>query len=146
MLLIAPIPAALTKESPHALRALLAAPSFAMIAAMGVGCISERIKKYRTLIILVVIAGYYFSFESYAIDFVTKYSSETALDWQYQYKQIFENQKNGVVTDEYGQPYIFALFYQKIQPSEFRNTVKYNPVDNWGFSTVNSFNGFEFKE
>jgi 4-amino-4-deoxy-L-arabinose transferase-like glycosyltransferase len=145
MLLIAPIPAAITKESPHALRALLAAPSFAMIAAMGVGFISEKIKKYGTLIILVAIAGYYLSFESYGFDFLTKYGVETAADWQYQYKQIFQAKKSGVVTDEYAQPYIFALYYLKYPPEKFRQEVQLNPVSEWGFSKVSSFNGFQFR-
>jgi len=143
-LLIAPIPAALTKESPHALRSLLLAPSFAMLSVFGVGFIAEKFKKYFALIITVVVMAYYFSFEGYAVDFVTKYQTFSATDWQYQYKEIFSKQKSGVVSDKYGQPYIFALFYQKYPPSMFRNTVKYNPVNDWGFSLVKSFGDFQF--
>ena len=144
-LLIAPIPAALTKESPHALRALLAAPSFAMISALGAMFLREHLKKFGMIILLVVIAAYYLSFESYMIDFLTKYGTETASDWQYEYKVIFANQKSGVVTDKYAQPYIFALYYLKYPPEKFREEVKLNPVNDWGFSKVASFNGFEFK-
>ena len=144
-LLIAPIPAALTKESPHALRALLAAPSFAMMSALGVGFLRENIKKYSTIVLLAVIAAYYVSLEPYIIDFITKYPVQTAADWQYQYKEIFANQKSGVVTDKYGQPYIFALYYLKYPPEKFREEVKLNPVNEWGFSKVASFNGFQFK-
>jgi 4-amino-4-deoxy-L-arabinose transferase-like glycosyltransferase len=145
LLVLAPIPASLTRESPHALRTILASPSFAMISALGVGFISEKFKKYATIIILVVIAAYYLSFEPYAVNFVTKYSAETASDWQYQYKEIFSKQKSGVVTDKYGQPYVFALYYFKYPPEKFREEVKYNPVDNWGFSKVASFDGLQFK-
>jgi 4-amino-4-deoxy-L-arabinose transferase-like glycosyltransferase len=146
LLLIAPIPAALTKESPHALRALLAAPAFAMISALGVYYLRENVKKLSMIVLVVIIAAYYLFFENYVVDFATKYSSETSSDWQYQYKEIFANQKSGVVTDKYGQPYIFALYYLKYHPSKFREDVKYNPVENWGFSTVKSFNGFEFTD
>lgn len=145
MVLLAPIPAALTRESPHALRSLLAAPAFAMISVMGIKYIRENLKKYSTLFVVVVLAFYYLSFEGYAYDFVLKYPTETAADWQYQYKQIFSNQKSGVVTDQYGQPYIFALFYQKYPPQKFRAEVKYNPVDRWGQSLVSSFNSYQFK-
>ena len=144
-LLIAPIPAALTKESPHALRALLAAPSYAMISALGVYFLRENIKKISSIILLIVIVAYCSSFELYITDFITKYSAETAADWQYQYKEIFANQKSGVVTDKYAQPYIFALYYLKYPPEKFREEVKLNPVNEWGFSKVASFNGFEFK-
>jgi 4-amino-4-deoxy-L-arabinose transferase-like glycosyltransferase len=144
LLLLAPIPAALTKESPHALRALLAAPSFAMISALGVEFLRENIKKFGIAIIFVVIAAYCLSFESYMADFLTKYNAESASDWQYEYKEIFANQKSGVVTDKYGQPYIFALYYLKYPPEKFRQEVKLNPVSDWGFSKVELFNGFRF--
>jgi 4-amino-4-deoxy-L-arabinose transferase-like glycosyltransferase len=144
-LLLAPIPAALTKESPHALRVLLAAPSFAMISALGVGFLKENFKKFSIAIIFVVIAAYLLSFESYMVDFLTKYGPETASDWQYEYKEIFINQKSGVVTDKYAQPYIFALYYLKYPPEKFREEVKLNPVSEWGFSKVASFDGFQFK-
>ncbi|MCX6704913.1 MAG: hypothetical protein NT162_01070 [Candidatus Woesebacteria bacterium] len=103
-----------------------------------------RAKKFSGIILFIVIAAYYLSFESYMVDFITKYSAETASDWQYPYKEIFVKQKSGIVTDKYAQPYIFALFYQKISPKEFRSTVKYNPVGDWGMSLVSSFNSFEF--
>ena len=143
-LLIAPIPASLTRESPHALRSLLAAPSYAMIAALGVMFLREHFKKIGVAILFVVIAAYYLSFELYMVDFITKYSAETAAGWQYQYKEIFANQKSGVVTDKYAQPYIFALYYLKYPPEKFRQEVKLNPVNDWGFSKVASFNGFKF--
>ena len=144
-LLIAPIPAALTKESPHALRALLAAPSFAMISAFGVMFLRDNFKKFSMVILFITIVAYYSSYELYAIDFLTKYSAKTAPDWQYQYKEIFADQKSGVVTDEYGQPYIFALYYLKYPPERFRQEVKLNPVSEWGFSKAASFNSFEFE-
>jgi 4-amino-4-deoxy-L-arabinose transferase-like glycosyltransferase len=145
LILIAPIPAALTKESPHALRSLLAAPGYAMLAALGVDYLGRNIKKYSTVITIIAVVGYCLSFEMYGSDFFTKYSVETASDWQYQYKEIFSSQKSGVVTDKYAQPYIFALYYLKYPPQKFRDEVKLNPVDQWGFSKVASFNGFQFK-
>lgn len=145
LLLLAPIPAALTKESPHALRALLAAPSFAMISALGIVFLKENIKKFSTVIFLIVIACYYLSFELYMTDFITKYNIETSSDWQYEYKEIYKNQKSGEVTDKYGQPYIFALYYLKYPPEKFRQEVVLNSINNWGFSKVKSFNGFIFK-
>lgn len=143
-LLIAPIPASLTRESPHALRALLAAPSYAMIVALGVMFLREHFEKISGIILFVVIAAYYLSFKLYMVDFITKYSAETATDWQYQYKEIFTKQKSGEVTDKYAQPYIFALYYLKYPPEKFRQEAKLNPVSEWGFSKVASFNGYQF--
>jgi 4-amino-4-deoxy-L-arabinose transferase-like glycosyltransferase len=145
LLILAPIPASLTKESPHALRAILAAPSFAIISALGIGFLTENFKKFRIAIIFVVIAAYYLSFESYMVSFLTRYRTESAPSWQYEYKKIFAKQKSGVITDRYAQPYIFALYYLKYPPAKFREEVKLNPVNDWGFSKVASFNGFKFK-
>lgn len=146
MLVLSPIPAALTKESPHALRAILAAPSFAMISAFGVFFFIEKFKKYSKYVLPLVVAGYLISFGFYYSDFIRNYNNNTRDAWQYQYKEIFSKQTSGVVTDEFAQPYIFALFYQKYSPGKFRSEAEYNSPDKWGFSLVSSFNGFEFKK
>jgi hypothetical protein len=146
ILFLAPIPAALTKESPHALRAILSAPSYALIAAMGVFYFAEKCKKYSKLIFAIILAGYLMFFELYYSDFINSYNERTRDAWQHQYKKIFSEQTGGVVSDEYAQPYIFALFYQKYPPGKFREEVKYNPPNDWGFSLVSSFDGFEFKK
>jgi hypothetical protein len=138
LLVLAPIPAAITRESPHALRAVLMAPSFAIISGVGLA----SLRKY---ILCLVAAIYLVSFGFYYRDFITKYNSEALSDWQYEYKQIFSTTRSGVVTDKYAQPYIFALYYLKYPPEKFRQEVKYNPVDKWGFSKVASFDGFQFK-
>lgn len=145
ILALAPIPAALTKESPHALRAILSVPSYAMLTSFGIYLLVERTKKHLKYVLAVILAAYLFFFGLYFADFIKSYNNETKDAWQYQYKKIFTSQRSGVVTSEYAQPYIFSLFYQKVPPSEFRNTVKYNPPDKWGFSLVSSFNGFEFR-
>ncbi|KKS90835.1 MAG: hypothetical protein UV66_C0001G0192 [Candidatus Woesebacteria bacterium GW2011_GWA1_43_12] len=144
ILLLAPIPAALTKESPHALRALLAAPSFSIISAFGAFYLKDNFKKFGVIIFTTVVVAYYLSFELYIQDFITKYPTQSAGAWQYEYKQIFEKQRSGIVTDKYAQPYIFALYYLKYPPEKFRGEVKLNPVSNWGFSKVVSFDGFQF--
>lgn len=145
-LIFAPIPAAIAKESPHALRSILLAPTFAAISSIGLWGLANTFKKQGGFIVLSVLLIYFFSFEQYGQDFLLKYNSLTASDWQYEYKEIFSKTKDGVITDKYAQPYIFALFYLKYPPEEFRNSVKYNSPDKWGFSTVASFGNFIFKK
>lgn len=148
LLLIAPIPAAVTRESPHALRAILMAPMLATISAIGLSSF-KKYYLYTGVLVYLLFFGFYLK------DFYTKYNMETASDWQYEYKQSLQGLQpckenldgcgKVVISDRYGQPYIFALYYQKYSPEEFRSTVKYNPVDRWGFSTVSSFGEFEFR-
>lgn len=137
-LVLAPIPASIAKESPHALRAILMAFAFASISALG-------LVSMRRFVLPIAVVIYLFYFGLYFRDFVGNYNLKTSSDWQYEYKEIFVNTREGIVTDKYAQPYIFALYYLKYPPQEFRNTVKYNPMDKWGFSTVASFGNFQFK-
>lgn len=145
LLLLAPIPAAITKESPHALRAILAAPSFAILSAFGINFFAGLFKKNSEMIFVAMALFYILFFGEYFVKFIDDYQLDTSSSWQYEYKEIFANQKEGLVTDKYAQPYIFALFYEKYSPEKFRKEVTYNPPDRWGVSLVSSFNGYIFK-
>ena len=138
LLVIAPIPAAITKETPHALRSVLMPFAISAISALG-------LLSVRRAVLAIAVVVYIIFFGLYFRDFVTNYNSKTSSDWQHEYKEIYAKTKEGFVTDKYAQPYIFALYYLKYPPQEFRNTVKYNSPDKWGFSTVESFGPFIFK-
>lgn len=148
-LLLGPIPAAITKESPHALRSLSMVPFLSMISASGVIALGQIVKKENIIYVLSIIT-FIFLFINYVLNFINIYPNQSSQDWQYGYKEIFTNDYNFhkykriLVSDEYAQPYIFALFYQQINPSIFRNNVVRNNIDQWGFSTVASFNGFQY--
>jgi 4-amino-4-deoxy-L-arabinose transferase-like glycosyltransferase len=144
LLAISFIPAAITKESPHALRSILAAPAFAVISAMGIFYLSEIFIKYRKYLLAGIVFGYLVFFGFYFTKFIKSYNNLTSTNWQFPYKIMFTDQKGGVFTDKYAQPYIFALFYNKIDPEEFLKTKQLNPVSDWGFSTVKSFGNFKF--
>lgn len=150
-ILLGPLPAAITKESPHALRSLTQAPFFALISALGLNYAGEKLKWCRFLYGGVFLI-YLIFFLNYFNGFVSNYKIISAKDWQYGYKQLFLNYKNEfnkfdhvVVSDQYGQPYIFGLFYLKYDPERFKSEVKLNPPDKWGFSKVAGFNNFIFQ-
>lgn len=151
-MLVAPIPAAITKESPHALRSLLLIFGLSFIQGLGIVEVSKRIssKKYKNIFIGSVVFVYLVFFGSYYANFVNNYNSLTKSDWQYEYKEIFENKNEGCIEDKYGQPYIFALYYgvkegkEEARPQNFWNTRKLNSVSDWGFSTVESFGNYKF--
>lgn len=148
LILLSPIPAAITKESPHALRSLSIVPFISMISAMGVSMLrSYRIpSSYLNIGIVLLMLGF---FINYFISFLNIYPAQSSKEWQYGYKKIFMeaglNKKSTIlISDKDGQPYIFALFYLKYDPQKFRNEVVRNPVSDWGFSTVKNFGNFEF--
>jgi 4-amino-4-deoxy-L-arabinose transferase-like glycosyltransferase len=145
-LFIAPIPAAITKENPHALRSILMSPVLSTISAFGIYSLIKQNKLFLGL----VISAYLVFFGNYYLSFVNKYNDLSKSAWQHEYKEIFEKQKEGCVSDEFAQPYIFALFYgvddksKKVNPSEFIATRELNSVSDWGFSTVKSFGNYTF--
>lgn len=147
---IAPIPAAITFEVPHALRAFTMVPLLSIIMACGASEL-VRIAKTNLINILVVVVFLSF-FGAYYLRFITTYNFLSSADWQYPYHQIFTKKDvmfnaydRVIISDSYAQPYIFALYYLKYNPKLFLATVTYNPVDKFGFSTVKSFNRFIFE-
>lgn len=144
LLLLAPIPAAITKENPHALRAILMSPALSTISAIGIYYLTEIFEKQRSKLLTVIVVLYALSFESYMYKFGTEYNKLSSSAWQIEYKQIFEKQNSGCVSDQFAQPYIFALFYEAVDPNYFISTRVLNPVSDWGFSTVASFGSYTF--
>lgn len=150
--LIAPVPAALTKESPHALRSLSVVPAISMIAALGVNYLKRFLpQKYVLELIILVISSLFFAI--YFFNFLYVYPIQSVKDWQYDYKRIYMydnkrlmDSKKVIISDKYAQPYIFALFYLKYDPDKYRATVVRNPVDQWSFSQVAKFDKFIFRK
>ncbi len=147
------VPAALFKESPHALRSLTAVPFLVIITSIGVYCALQKFPKYKNIILPILVIWYLLSFENYFGEFITSYTAKSSRDWQYGYSQVFTKYVDEfgkynkiIVSDEYAQPYIFALYNLKIDPEVFRREVKLNSADNWGFSTVSGFGKFEFRK
>ncbi len=148
--LLGPIPAALTRESPHALRALSIVPYLSIISALGIDQLCRWIKRSGIVYITVIIIFLIF-FANYFLNFLNVYPSESAKDWQDEYKKIFTGHKDSldqykkvVISDKYAQPYIFALFYLKYDPQKFRQEVVRSNAGDWGFSAVKEFGKFEF--
>jgi hypothetical protein len=147
------IPASLTKEAPHALRSLSAVPFLAVFWGLGLYYLYFKSKSLGVLAVTICLVLSLVFFENYLTHFFTSFRSLSSQDWQYGYSDIFLNHKSEfdkykkiVVSDEYGQPYIFALYYLKYNPDRFLAEVKYNGVENWGFSKVSSFGKFEFRK
>ncbi|MBI2196449.1 glycosyltransferase family 39 protein [Candidatus Daviesbacteria bacterium] len=150
LLLLGPIPAAITKESPHALRSIAMVPFISIISAVGVVAFSKRIKKENYIFLMVCLVFLAF-FINYFWSFLNVYPTKSAEEWQSEYKKIYTdngNRFNGyqriLISDQYAQPYIFTLFYLKYNPESFRREVVRNSIDQWGFSTVKKFGKFEF--
>ena len=158
-LLISIIPAAITRDSPHALRSLMMIVPVIVISAIGLDSFVELFGKRRMFIklplIFVLLINLYFFWISYSGEYIKSYS----WSWQYGYKEAVDYIKeNGgeydkiFFTKKYGEPHEFLLFYMKYDPQKYRNDpnlVRYFRSD-WywvdGFDKYIFMNDWEVKE
>lgn len=154
-LLIAPIAASLTFQSPHALRAQNMAIPLVVISAMGASAVLDFILQKRNIVFrilaitafcAVIVWGFlrYQHMYWYHMDKEYPYSSQYGVKELVEYVSNNFNQKTVVVTDRYDQPYILFLFYTNYDPLKFQEGHQLTPKDGYGFSTVRSFDRYRF--
>lgn len=151
-LLLGLVPSATARETPHALRSLVTIPTWQII--IGIGAVETYffITKYlspRKCYMLYVIC-YMFSVFYFLHNYYVHYPKEFSADWQYGYKEAVDYAKSREgnydeiwVTNQYGRPYIFFLFYGQVQPGVFWQEGK-TWTDEFGFYHVDAFGKYRF--
>ena len=153
---VAPIAAALTFQSPHALRANNMVIPLVIISAYGITNLLDWFKKRKKIftlafyILLLVFIPWNFAryFHEYYIHYPQTYPAawEDGFDQLVPYLEEIKGEYDKVyVTDKYDQPYILFLFYSKYPPAKFQQEVKLTPRDKFGFSTVRDFDKYHFE-
>ena len=147
--LVGVIPAATARETPHALRTLNVLPVPQIIASVGAIALYQIVKKKRLYLIVLSISYVLFA-TSYLHTYFVHYPDKWAGSWQYGYKQMINrvSQMQGdydqvFITNKYGRPYIYLLFYQGFDPRLFWTT-RVAQRDWYGFWTVESFDRYRF--
>lgn len=146
--LITPLAAALTFQSPHALRAENMVIPLCLITALGISfCL-----KYRYILIILSL-GLSFQFSQYLSSYYYRYPRELPVSWEYGFDQIASylsvNQTKYdkiIISDRYDQPYILMAFFLRYPPRLLQKELVMTPRDNFGFSTVRQFGKYEFKQ
>lgn len=148
-LFVAPIAAALTFQSPHALRSENMVIPLSIVIALGISSL------FSHKLPLVVLTGALvtFSFVKYLHMYYVHYPQELAYAWQYGFDQVADYVKeNGqkydhiIITDRYDQPYILMAFFLKYPPQLLQKEIILTPRDQFGFGTVRSFGNFQFHQ
>jgi len=132
------LPAAIGQEVPHPNRALLALPGFLLVSLVGFdwfyGWLKKLPAKFYRLILLALFVVHLSFFGKFFLDYFGEYQLRSDKEYLVGYLQVFEliwqyhNGTSGkpqvdqiVMTNEYGQPYIFALLTGKIDPIAYHN-------------------------
>lgn len=155
-LALAPLASSLTYQTPHAIRAHSMVIPLSLISGLGMGMLWENITtfiksiKFIALSIALLVIGISFAF--YLERYFVHQSKQFALDWENGFSQaiayIQQNQdkyKKIVITDKYDQPYILLLFYLKYDPAKYIESTKGIGDNKFGFSTISSFDKYEFR-
>jgi len=137
-LLAAPISAAAAVDTPHSLRALLMLIPLVITSAIGA---NEILKKRRFAPILLVAAFLFFL--NYLIGYYSVYPQRDSLSWAYGYRQLYSklneleaSTDSIIVTGHYWKPYIFYLYYNKIDPSYYQNVSRQEKIGKYNFGTT----------
>lgn len=156
-LVIAPISAALTFQSPHALRAQNMVIPLVMIGAYGAvmlfswltAHIKPKVLLTTCCLLLATLLLWdftrylhkYYVYMAKTYNFSSQYGVTELVDY------VKENERNFdqiIITDRYDQPYILFLFYLQYPPAKFQKEHVLTQRDKFGFSTVRAFGKYKF--
>lgn len=156
-LVVAPVPAALTRDSISSVRSFSMVIPFVFIVAVGINGTIFLISKMKTLvkrgifalIALIYILCFLRFLELYFVH-DPMYSSESRL---YGYRQVIsfikplvEGRDKIIFTSKYGQPYIFYLFYTKYDPKKYQAQSKLTESMNGDVGAVEKIDNIEFRK
>lgn len=154
-LLLAPIPAAMTRGEAHVIRATTMLPLPQIFSALGVFqaslYINKKIKKGKWVLVTVFLFIIAISTFNYLSIYFGSYRRDYSWSWQYGYKQAtnfikehYQDYDKIIVTKKHGEPHEFILFYLAWDPVQYRtdpDLVRYFKSD-WYW--VDSFDKFVF--
>ncbi len=151
-LIVSIAPAAVARETPHALRVENGLPVYMIATAYGLvsGILYQASRRKKlllgTLFGVLFILNFFYFWHNLTAHYPTEFSGE----WQYGYKQAIEyvdsvkqHYDSVVLTESIGRPYIYVLFYDKVDPRVFWKE-KDASFDAAGFYNVYGFGKYRF--
>lgn len=124
------LPASFTKDTPHALRTLAAAPFLLIFLSFGIWQFLELFKhdKKKKLFLAIIIFSYFCFFASFFYELIYVYPKKYKHEWQFGYQEMVEklvpiqnNYEKIYMTREQGRPAMYYFFYSKTDPKLVQN-------------------------
>lgn len=156
-LLVSFIPVSVTNDSiPHALRTLIAVPTYQLICAFGLDKVFLFFRKKKInflLFIIPLLLLAFIQFIYYLYNYYQIYPRNYSKDWQYGYKQVVEfiNDHQSeydkiVFTRHYGEPHMFTLFFLNYDPAKYQSNPNLNRFETYDWVRVLEFDKFYFPD
>lgn len=154
-LVLAPLPAVFSRDLISTMRALNMVVPWVILEASGLYYLILLAKKLPRLFFVVFLTLTFllltFNFLIYLDRYFIHAPKEYSRYWLYGYREVFQkwadkfsNYDKVVVTDTYGQPYIYYLFYTKYIPTKFQKQAKLDQPD-VDVGTVRQIDNIEFR-
>jgi 4-amino-4-deoxy-L-arabinose transferase-like glycosyltransferase len=152
LIVISVLPASLTFVTPATNRTFTMVVPLLVLSAIGLIYFYHQFKNYQkictTLCAVVYILCFSYFIYNYMIVLPTQYASE----WHYGYDELYSYlQKEEsrypeiVISAKISVPYIFLLYYQKIDPAVAqKELVRSEKIDEFGFEHVERYKNYQF--
>lgn len=151
-LFIAPLPSAITRDSPNATRLFTIMPALIIVSSYGAYQIVSFFRKIKPkfwifgIMILMLFALNVFYFLEY---YLIHFNNHRVRFWRYGYRETAKltmeyPEYNVVMRGPENFPYIYFLFYEKYDPVKFISEARYYSPTHEGFYYVKKFGRYEF--
>lgn len=155
-LALSPLPAALTRDSAHGVRSLHMAIPLALVIGIGLYAfmkyISFRAIHTKLISLALIAVVFIYSLFLYVDAYFIQAQYFNARDQQYGYKQMVQRIMDIgggfdriVVNQSYAQPYIYFLFFEKYDPSQYQKDTSYIESGGKDVGTVSKLRNIEFR-
>jgi len=152
--IVVPLPAAVARETPHALRIVSILPVYQLLTAAGLlhllMLIKKKAIKFLKPVVLITVFLFVFNTSLYLHNYYLHFARDWSGEWQYGYKEMVQfvlartNNYNQIfVTQALGRPYIYFAFYKPFTNEEFLRERK-EDRDWYGFYNVTSLGKIKF--
>jgi hypothetical protein len=150
-MLLAPAASSLAVDAPNASRSLVFLPMWDILAAFGIYSLYEwrhSLVKPRFIAGAITIL-YLLNFIFYIHNYFGHTDLATAYDWQYGYREAviyahtYQEETNKAVffSGNFEQPYIFYLFYAKVNPDDYLSQNGSQRISDSCYSIQNAYFG-----
>lgn len=151
-----PIPAAITRDAVHGLRSYWMVIPIVIFTAIGIketfSWLRKKSSKFWWGGMVLLICGYLFCFMLYTDLYYVAFPRKNSDGWNYGMKRVASVIEEGkekyekiIVTQKYGQPYIFYLFYTKYPPEEYQPQAYLKENPNGDVGIVENIDNIEFR-
>jgi len=132
-LILAPLPAVLTRDQVQSVRALNTAVPLIIILAFGLERTITFIQqsKLKSFLYILLFVVYFCSFTYFLDAYFVHVPKHNSSYWNYGYKQVVEkisilkNEGSNIIVEQsFAQPYIYFLFYEKYDPVKYQKQAK----------------------